>query len=151
MTLKDTYQHWFFFSFSISMPGRYQELDLFIKATVSFWSFLWDVGWRCGEVPRRPITIMPLKILTTASLKTSNIPFAWFLVLGCNRQAERLWRCDSELALWKRRPSRTQESQPLRNVLGSQRDASSTFLGPNDHTRQNHKNHKFVWFETQLW
>ena len=23
----------------------------------------------------------------TASLKTSNIPFAWFLVLGCNRQA----------------------------------------------------------------
>ena len=24
-----------------------------------------------------------------ASLKTSNIPFAWFLVLGCNRQAQR--------------------------------------------------------------
>jgi len=26
----------------------------------------------------------------TASLKTSNIPFAWFLVLGCNRQAQNL-------------------------------------------------------------
>jgi len=25
---------------------------------------------------------------TCASLKTSNIPFAWFLVLGCNRQAQ---------------------------------------------------------------
>ena len=25
----------------------------------------------------------------TASLKTSNIPFAWFLVLGSNRQARR--------------------------------------------------------------
>ncbi len=31
---------------------------------------------------------------TCASLKTSNIPFAWFLVLGCNRQAERIvWSC----------------------------------------------------------
>jgi len=27
---------------------------------------------------------------STASLLTSNIPFAWFLVLGCNRQAQNL-------------------------------------------------------------
>ena len=28
---------------------------------------------------------------STASLLTSNIPFAWFLVLGCNRQAQNLF------------------------------------------------------------
>ena len=53
---------------------------------------------RDRELPRelnvgRSHTDSRIKLwIHTASLKTSNIPFAWFLVLGCNRQAQRLWK-----------------------------------------------------------
>ena len=59
-------------------------------------------GWReramCWKVDRGLANQSPF---ITASQGTSNIPFAWFLVLGCNRQARRFFSLAWRSSTWK--------------------------------------------------
>ena len=66
-----------------------EKLHLRVSVWVSggnVWSF--ESVRPTGRKEGRTLTRDSNSEFTCASLKTSNIPFAWFLVLGCNRQAQ---------------------------------------------------------------